>query len=70
MSKNPPPLNAGGDVIRGGAGVDLWLETLPRFAKASFFCGGCWVCGAGGEVGGAKFRLLKASSEPPKLEVC
>lgn len=63
-SKNPPPLRgagAAGEVTCGAAGVDFWLEKLPRFEKGEGF--GC--CCACGDVVDGKPRPLKASVRPP-----
>ena len=67
VSKKLPPLS-GGEVTCGAATEDRWLTVLLKLAKGSLvvFGGGF----AGVEVAGLKFRLLKASSRPPRLDCC
>lgn len=63
VSKNPPPLNGGGDVIEGEAKLVRCAEGLLKLANGSLLGAGC-ACGGGGAVVDAKLRPPKASSSP------
>jgi hypothetical protein len=68
-SKKPPPLRGGGDVTCGAATEERWFAGLLKPAKGSDLVCCCGLGAGGDDTGGLKFRLLKASSRPPKLEL-